>query len=345
MRNGCIYGLPTSALPTSAIASSSWPTTRVSRGGYSRDHGDPGKERPPLEGASQAWPTPNAQEYGAGESLQARRQKYADKYGNNGFGLTLNQSVQSWPTPRAEDSESAGNHPKATDSLTGATKQWATPMASDAQGEMHQSEAAKAKGYAPRLQDQARASQWATPNVPDRGPETRASKAKRGAGGEDLQTQTQQWPTPNCPAPHDSEQTAGAGRQPREGCGKMLQDVATRDWMTPQARDYKSGESPSSTEELYGTTGPPLSHQVLRTPMPGEPSSSSAPTSRPRLNPAFVCWLMGWPWFWTRAEPTSFAARETESWRTRLQLHLCCLLGEPAWLSEPSTWVSVKGGL
>lgn len=341
MRSGCIYGLPTSALPTSAIASSSWPTTRVSRGGYSRDHGDPGNQRPTLEGASQAWPTPNAQEYGAGASLQARREKYQEKYGNNGFGLTLNQKVQGWPSPRAEDSESAGNHPNATDSLTGATKDWPTPQAHD----RTEHGPTLTDGHR-RPSDLSNVSQgWATPNVPNRGPEARQKKKKRGSGGEDLQTQANQWPTPNCPAPHDSEQTAGAGRHPREGYGKMLQDVATRDWMTPQARDYKSGESPGSTEELYGKTSPPLSHQVLRTPMPGEPSSSSGPTSRPRLNPAFVCWLMGWPWFWTRAEPISFAAPATESWRTRLQLHLCCLLGEPAWLSEPSTRVSVKGGL
>src|SRR4029434_5502383 len=32
-----------------------------------------------------------------------------------------------WPTARAEDSESCGNHPGATDSLTGATRNWPTP--------------------------------------------------------------------------------------------------------------------------------------------------------------------------------------------------------------------------
>lgn len=36
-----------------------------------------------------------------------------------------------WPTARCEDSESCGNHPNATDSLTGATKQWPTPNAHD----------------------------------------------------------------------------------------------------------------------------------------------------------------------------------------------------------------------
>jgi hypothetical protein len=36
-----------------------------------------------------------------------------------------------WPTARAEDSESCGNHPEATDSLTGAKKLWPTLVAND----------------------------------------------------------------------------------------------------------------------------------------------------------------------------------------------------------------------
>jgi hypothetical protein len=39
------------------------------------------------------WPTPNALEFGAVdmERMQKRREHYAEKYGNNGFGLTLGQ--------------------------------------------------------------------------------------------------------------------------------------------------------------------------------------------------------------------------------------------------------------
>ena len=36
---------------------------------------------------------------------------------------------------------------------------------------------------------------WSTPNVPNRGPESRESKQKRGAGGINLQTQAANWPT------------------------------------------------------------------------------------------------------------------------------------------------------
>ena len=37
--------------------------------------------------------------------------------------------AESWPSPRAEDSQSCGNHPQATDSLQGAISTWATPTA------------------------------------------------------------------------------------------------------------------------------------------------------------------------------------------------------------------------
>lgn len=54
----------------------------------------------------------------------------------------------------------------------------------------------------------------------------------------------------------------------------------------------------------------------------GPASSSVAPTSRRRLNPAFVCWLMGWPAHWTSPAPISSGAAETASWRCKLRSRL-----------------------
>jgi hypothetical protein len=50
----------------------------------------------------------------------------------------------------------------------------------------------------------------------------------------------------------------------------------------------------------------------------GKVSSKQHRTLHPRLNPAFVSWLMGYPWYWMRATPTNFAARETQLWLRRL---------------------------
>ena len=86
--------------------------------------------------------------------------------------------------------------------------------------------------------------------------------------------------------------------------------------MTPTARMYKGGTVGDETRlegqiESFHPDPPTKTH--------GETSPS---TSRRRLNPAFVCWLMGLNWWWTRAEPISFAAAEMESYRSRQRWHL-----------------------
>lgn len=58
-----------------------------------------------------------------------------------------------------------------------------------------------------------------------------------------------------------------------------------------------------------------------------ELSKTEVQTSeRRRLNPAFVCWLMGWPWWWTRADEINFAQAETELYLSRLRSRLSSLL-------------------
>jgi hypothetical protein len=46
---------------------------------------------------------------------------------------TSEKESSSWPTARAEDSESCGNHQGVQDSLGGATVNWGTPRANDAE--------------------------------------------------------------------------------------------------------------------------------------------------------------------------------------------------------------------
>jgi hypothetical protein len=53
------------------------------------------------------WPTPEAGAFGAADpqKIVSRRRALAEKYGNNGFGLTLGQSmaISEWPTPTVSD--------------------------------------------------------------------------------------------------------------------------------------------------------------------------------------------------------------------------------------------------
>lgn len=69
-------------------------------------------------------------------------------------------------------------------------------------------------------------------------------------------------------------------------------------WYTPTGRDWKDGDPTANvpTRRLLGRQAP-------RSEVGGDPCSSTDPTSRRRLNPAFVEWLMGFPIGWTAFEP------------------------------------------
>lgn len=86
-----------SARPKPAIrmddeGSSFWPGVRIARGGYTRDHGDPKKERPTLEGMAEQWGTPRSST-GMKAPLVKRREPRS----------RLEDQVAKWPTPAARD--------------------------------------------------------------------------------------------------------------------------------------------------------------------------------------------------------------------------------------------------
>lgn len=204
------------------------------------------------------------------------REPLAPATGASGFSF--------WPSARAEGSESCGNHPGATDSLTGATAGWMTPSANLADG----------NGY------------------------TRG-RGQRGAERPTLVGQSMMWATATA---HDGRRS-GPDLKSTMG-GNLSLDAAL--WPTPAARDVKGDYSDEAMVRKDGKVRDDLLPNVASRfspqgqPIPsGSTSSPSTPAERRRLNPAFVCWLMGWPWFWTRAEPISCGAQETALWRSRLR--------------------------
>ena len=139
------------------------------------------------------------------------------------------------------------------------------------------------------------AKQWPTPNVPNRGPESKHSKASRpNSGGIDLQTTTQQWPTPR------SAEYKECGP---EG-SKSHEHRLDRKYLDATAQSFH----PSPPAPENSTDG-------------GESSKS-----RRRLNPLFVCWLMGFPIGWGHADLRGFGPTAMQSWLNRQRMHLSSLL-------------------
>jgi hypothetical protein len=142
----------------------------------------------------------------------------------------------------------------------------------------------------------------------------------------ELNAAVQMWPTPR----------AGQHGQPGMHNGKPdALEPQVKQWATRTSRDYKGSSATSITRADGKSRLDLLDYQAEQsfrpaptTPTPGAPSSSSGPTSRPRLNPAFACWLMGWPTWWTHPGQTNFGAQAMASYRYRLRSLLENYCGE-----------------
>jgi hypothetical protein len=298
--------------------------------------------------------------------------------------IQLAHQAGAWPTPRGEDSESCGNHPGATDSLTGATKTWATPTGSDLSTPRKQTDGGRSlmtdvetwptptasdsedagksvEKHGVNLPEASRT--WPTPRAdskdgsrtPNGDPskdgrildqvakewQTPAVDSFRSRGGErkdemGLDQQAGAWPTPRV---RSTLGDSGSPERLKEGPSPGLNDAA-HNWPTPNSRDHKGSDLSSrhggASLSHYAETGerthgsPPSSPQV---PVISAHGSELSPTelstaSRRRLNPAFVCWLMGWPWWWTNPAEISYARQATELYLSRLRTLLSSLLGE-----------------
>ncbi len=134
-----------------------------------------------------------------------------------------------------------------------------------------------------------------------------------------------QWPTPMA---QDAEQSGS------ENAGMTTLHRASQQWQTPASRDFRTPNNKSLQERGQGTKGEQLpnfvehhfSHQVLST-IDGRPLSPTGRTLPRRLNPAFACWLMGWPIWWTNPALTSCVRSEMALYRSRLQWHLSSYFG------------------
>ncbi len=186
---------------------------------------------------------------------------------------------------------------------------------------------------------------WMTPSVSNsQGNEYTRDGGKPGQERLTLSGQTQQWPTPTASLVNDGEDPAtwNARRKrtkERTGNGNgmgMPLTQAAQQWPTPASRDYRTPNSQESQESRNHKGGEQLpnfvehhfSHPVHST-LDGRELSPTGRTLRRRLNPAFGCWLMGWPIWWTNPALINCVRSEMESYRFRLQSHLLSLCVEP----------------
>jgi hypothetical protein len=220
--------------------------------------------------------------------------------GKVGAGGEFAKQVHQWQTPTTMAAKGVEYQRQADGTnlaiLSGQAQQWATPTSSENSNRTTKMAPTHGNGHGIVLAGQA--CQWATP---------KASETDRGV----------------CPSEI-------ARRSPG-----LLTQTAT--WATPTARDHKDGATTLENVEVNGLLG----RQVLTTSLrpvhsmiDGRELSPTARTLRRRLNPAFTCWLMGWPIWWTNPAITNSVKLETELWRCKLRLQLSRLLDEPTSFEE-----------
>jgi len=98
------------------------------------------------------------------------------------------------------------------------------------------------------------------------------------------------WPTPGT----DSFRSRSGERKHKMGLDQLARRSAN--WSTPRASDGAKG----GPNQAFGAGGQPLPAQAAQTAIRGDMlSGSNAQTENSgALNPAWVCWLMGYPNGW-----------------------------------------------
>ena len=200
--------------------------------------------------------------------------------------------------------------------LTSAAAEWATPDANTS---------SYSNGFmGPNLRQQS--AEWATPASRDvkgsNGPEHFESRDRPHL--DQLPNQVAMW---NSPTAHDGRRP-GADHASTQGANLSRQ--AAQEWCTPGAmaggsvsrsgdridEPLLAGQAESVT---YGRPDPVGGESEID----GPTSSPTSPTSRPRLNPWFVEWLMGVPEGWTTC---ACSATAWCLWKRRMRSSLWRLL-------------------
>lgn len=241
------------------------------------------------------WHTPKANE--TSEAAGTFVARNGDRGEHCTSGLT--GQVGRWPTARAEDSESCGNH-------SGGRSLSAEEV--NAKG---QTVKGKRQVDLRNLAELWPTQAWRTPATRDfhqGGPRLEKISERQTS----LLDQAKQWPTPTT-RDMKSPDLEGSGNFERKmGAGFTIDlNSTSANWPTAQSRDWKSGQTSQETADKNArplsevATTFPCSRPALTTSTPGQRSSYDIlisllpPVEDRELNPKFVEWLMGWPVGWS----------------------------------------------
>lgn len=163
-------------------------------------------------------------------------------------------------------------------------------------------------------------SRWATPDC-------NTSSYSNGLMGPNLRQQSSNWPTPRASMADCGSDSDQSGRPGIKDACEQWPTPASRDYRTPNSQESQESRNHKGGEQLPNFVEHHFSHPVHST-LDGRELSPTGRTLRRRLNPAFACWLMGWPIWWTSPVLINCARSAMESYRFRLQSHLLSLCAE-----------------
>jgi DNA (cytosine-5)-methyltransferase 1 len=231
------------------------------------------------------WTTPQAHDaQGWGDPKRWRR--FGGKHGGANLPDEVAMAVSPWPTPRANESTGAQPPPgrqggPALKTLA-LSAPWPTPRVCSGE---------RSSGMNRTEMYRAGPANWPTPGTDSF--RSRGGERKDEMGLDQLARRSvvAPWSTPT------QNDSANLGA-PSQFCrnSQALNVQAKANWSTPRATDGAKG----GPNQAFGAGGQPLPAQAAQTAIRGDmPSGSNAPTENSgALNPAWVCWLMGYPNGW-----------------------------------------------